>query len=157
MTRLHALTVAVVLPCAAVAAPAAKDAPVTPITPQNASQVRPALEVPRAANRIVRGPNRGALILFDWKDAAEVVDDRALKPLRPLLKGRVPSDVAVSRDGKLVAFTERNRKSYTIQPVDGGKAVEIEIGEHAGFAAFSPTDALVAIGYSYWDPATGTT
>jgi WD40 repeat protein len=153
MTHLHPLALAVVLPCVAVAAPAPKEAPVTPITAENASQVRPAREVPKAANRIVRGPDRGALILFDRKDAAEVVDDRTLKPLRPLLKDRVPTDVAVTRDGKLLAWTERNRKSYTVQPVDGGKAVEIDIGDHAGDAAFSPDGKVLAIGYTFWDLA----
>jgi WD40 repeat protein len=150
MTRLTPL--ALVLSGAALGAPLPKDPPATPITAENAGQVRPAFEVDRAANRIIRGPNRGALIVHDWKAAAEVLDDRTLKPVGPFLKDRALTDLAVRRDGKLVAFTEQTRKSYTLQPADGGKAVEIEVGDHAGYAAFSPTDDLVAIGYTYWDP-----
>ena len=150
MTRLTPL--ALVLPGLALAAPAAKEAPATPITAENASQVRPAFEVAKAANRIVRGPHRGAVVLFDWKGEPEVVDDRTFKALNPLLKGRTPHDLALSRDGRMLAWTDRPFKTYTLQPVDGGKPIEIEVGDHAGYAAFSPTDELIAIGYTFWQP-----
>jgi WD40 repeat protein len=151
MTRLTPL-VLVVLPGVALAAPLPKDPPATPITAENANQVRRAFEVDRAANRILRGPNRGALVVFDWKAAAEVLDDRTLKPVAPFLKDRVAHDIAVSRDGKWVAFTGQPFTTYTLQPADGGKPVRIEVGDHAGYAAFSPTDELLAIGYTYWKP-----
>src|SRR5687767_122766 len=105
MTRLTPFALALALPGVAAAAPLPKDPPATPITVENANQVRRAFEVDRAANRIVRGPNRGALVVFDWKAPAEVLDDRTLKPLAPFLKGQAPHDIAITRDGKLVAFT----------------------------------------------------
>jgi WD40 repeat protein len=153
MTRLYFVSVAVTVAffsASATAAPAPKEAPVTPISAENASQVKPILEVPKTANRIVRGPNRGALILFDRSSTAEVVDDITLRPIRTLLKDRRPTDLAVSADGKLVAFMERNSSGYTVRETDGDKSFEIEIGGNPGYAAFSPDGKLLAIGFTHW-------
>ena len=153
MTRLCLVLPVIVLAYAfatLVAAPAPKEAPVTPITAENAGQVKPILEVPKTVNRIVRGPNRGALILFDRSSAAEVVDDITLRPIRTLLKDRRPTDLAVSADGKFIAFTERGSTSYTVRETDGDKSFEIEIGGNPGHAAFSPDGKLLAIGFTHW-------
>lgn len=85
MPRSLAFSVTFIL-CSAtllIAAPAAKDPPTTPITAANASRVQVAQEVPSEANRIVRGPNRGELILLDWGNTADVVDEMTLRTLRP--------------------------------------------------------------------------
>jgi len=133
-----------------IAAPAPKEVPVTPISAENAGQVKPILEVPKTVNRIVRGPNRGALILYDRSAAAEVVDDITLRPIRKLLKDHRPTDLAISLDGKLVAFMERNSSGYTVRETDGDKSFEIEIGGNPGYAAFSPDGKLLAIGFTHW-------
>jgi WD40 repeat protein len=154
MPRTHAFSVTFVLCSAALllAAPAAKDPPTTPITAANASRLQVVQEVPSKANRIIRGPNRGELILLDWNNTADVVDEMTLRPLRPLLKDRKPVDLAVSRDGKLVAWSMRDKKVYTVQDLGDGKTFEIEMGEYAGDAAFSPDGKVLAIGSTFWDP-----
>jgi WD40 repeat protein len=153
MIRWNLFALALTLTCLSVpvvAAPAPKEAPVTPISAENASQVKPILEVPKTTNRIVRGPNRGALILFDRSSAVEFVDDINLRPIRTLLKDRAPTDLAVSADGKFIAFTERGSANYTVRETDGDKSFEIEIGGHPGYAAFSPDGKLLAIGFTHW-------
>ncbi|MSR59530.1 MAG: WD40 repeat domain-containing protein [Planctomycetaceae bacterium] len=153
--RLNPLSLALTLPCLAalaVADPAPKEDTATPISAANVNQVRSVKEVPKTANRIVRGPNHGELIIFDWNNAAEVVDDMNLHTMRTLPTEKPPTDIAVSPDGKLVAWNGGGRKSYTVQETDGGKTVDIEIGEHPGRAAFSPDGKLLAIGFTYWDP-----
>lgn len=151
MHRISLLTLAVVVSGAA-AAPGPKESKPTPITAENAAQVRAAFEAPLVANRVLRGHKPGALILFDGKGPAEVVDDATLKPVRTLNKDRSPTDLAVSRDGKLIAWTERNATSYTVQDTETGKTFAIEIGDHPGRAKFSPDNQLLAIGYTFWDP-----
>ena len=135
----------------AVAKPAPEETKATPISAANASQVRPVREVPKVANRILRGPGRGELLLFDRKGPAEVVDDVALRLIRPLLKDQAPSDVAIGACGKLLAWTGRGKSGYTVHGADG-KAFDVEIGEHPGRAAFSPNGKLLAIGFTFWDP-----
>jgi len=153
MPRSYLVALTVTLPylsAPVAAAPAPKEAPVTPITAENAGQIKPILEVPKTVNRIVRGPNRGALILLDRSSAAEVVDDITLKPIRTLLKDRRPTDLAVSADGKLVAFLERNSSGYAVRETEGDKSYEIEMGGNPGYAAFSPDSKLLAIGFTHW-------
>lgn len=122
------------------------------ISATNAHQVRSVKEVPRRANRIMRGPQRGELTLLDGTSAVEVVDDVNLRTLRTIVKDHRPADFAASPDGKRVIWTEGDRKSYTVQETDDGAAFDIEIGKHPGRAAFSPDGKLLAIGFTYWDP-----
>src|SRR5262245_53788753 len=153
MTRVVLIPLAFALSILSVpasAAPAPKEAPVTPISAENASQVKPILEVPNTVYRLVRGPNRGALILCDRSRAAEVVDDISLRPIRTLAKDHLPTDLAVSPDGKLMAFTERNSSGYTVREIDGDKSFGIEIGGNPGCAAFSSDGKLLAIGFTHW-------
>ena len=157
MTRLNPLSLAVTLPCLAAFSIAAsvlelKEAQTTPISAENANQVRSVMEVPRCVDEIVRGPRHGELVLMDCNDAAEVVDETGLRTVRALAEGHRPIDIAVSPDGKLVAWTERHQTTWTVRETAGGETLDIEIGGRPGRAAFSPDGKILAIGYTYWEP-----
>jgi len=154
MFRKISTIVTATLACAlaASAAPIPKQSDSPSITRQNANQVRYLLEVARSVNRIQRGPGPGELTLHDGKTGVEIVSDSTLRPLRPVLPNHVPNDLAISRDGKWLVWTEGRRTSYTIQEAAGKKKLVVEIGEHAGAAAFRPDGKVLAIGYTFWDP-----
>lgn len=155
MTRWPLAFLAASVPCLALCGAAVPPVPKEsgiPITADNAHLVRSVKEVPKRANRFTRGPQRGELILLDWNAAAEVVHDTDLRSLRPLAKGYKPTDVAVSPGGKHVAWTERNRKSYTLQETATGKTLDVEVGDTPGYASFSPDGTILAIGKTFWDP-----
>jgi WD40 repeat protein len=153
MTRVSLLSFAAALPCFALVsgAPVPKTSR-TAITAENAHQLRPVTTVAKRAHRLVRAPKPGELVLLDWNDAAEVVDDAKLGKLRPLARDSRPIDIAVSPDGKLLAWTERGKKTYTVEDTDAGKTFDIALGDYPGFAAFSPDGKLLAIGDTFWDP-----
>lgn len=154
MTRLKllsAITAVLILACGGEAVPVPKK-PQTVISVENAEKVRAVGELPKRAHKIRPGPKPGELILLDWDNSVEVVDDVTFRPVRTHLKDRKPTDFAVSRDGKLMAWTGRDRKSYTIQETAGEKSFKIEPGHDAGYASFSPDGKLVALGSTFWDP-----
>jgi WD40 repeat protein len=134
----------------AAAAPVPRKEPGTPISAGNASQVRSVKEVPKRADRVARGPKPGELIVLDWNNSAEVVDDANFRTIRTLAEGRKPTDIAVSPDGKFVAWTERDSANYTVH--DGDKAFGIPIGVTPCDAAFSPDGKLLAVGYLFSKP-----
>jgi WD40 repeat protein len=123
-----------------------------PITSTNAHQVRAVGEVKKRASRLVRAPKAGELVLLDWNNFAEIVEDVKLRPLRQLVKGEKPTDLALSPDGKYVAWTNHTRKFYTVEEIAFERKFNIEVGESPGFASFSPDSKLLAIGKTYWDP-----
>ena len=143
----------------AVAAPLPKE-PGSPISAGNAQKVRLVEAVPKRADLMMRGPKPGELVIQSetwappnkWACVAEVVHDRTFRRTRPLAVGRQPHTITVSPDGRLVAFTERESKNYTVQEVESGKSFEIEIGRMPCDAAFSPDGKLLAIGYLYSKP-----
>ncbi len=146
MTRFSLLALAF-LPALVFAAPVPKST-AKPITADNADKVRSVSSVERRAYRLLAGPARGELIAFEHGGPAEVLDEATLKPLRTLAGKRNVTDFAVSRDGKYTAWLERGSKSYTLAA--GDKTIQIEIGQYAGNAAFSPDGKTLAIGHTVW-------
>lgn len=142
------LFVLLLLPAMSVAAPVPKPGG-KPITAATAALVKSAAEVERRSHRLFAGPD-GEWITFDYNGVPEALDDK-FKPLRALTDKKPVTDYQVSKDGKHVAWLERNAKAYTLST--GGKTVQIEIGEHAGYAAFSPDGKLFAVGDTFWSPA----
>lgn len=138
----------------------AEEKPKTTISAENAHRVEFRTHAATPADRLVRGPKPGELILQSsvmtgprtWTYTAEVVDDTTLRQVRPLAKGRQPTHVAVSPDGKLAAFTEREGTVYTVEEIATGKSFDIEIGRMPCDAAFSPDGKLLAIGYLFSKP-----
>lgn len=152
-TRWTLLSVALALPGLAppaVAAPLPKEKPVV-ISVETAAKVRKVTEFDRRVDRITRGPGRGELTFLHWNQSVEVVDDVAFRGLRKYAAGHKPTDFAASPDGKLLAWTERDQKSYTVQDA-AGKAIAIEPGNDPGHAAFSPDGTLLAVGSTFWEP-----
>lgn len=125
----------------------------TPISPDNAVQVRTVGELPKRVCRILRGALPGELVVFDFNAPGEVVSEATLETVRPLAKDRSLVDLAISHDGKLLAWNERGSKAYVVEEADSGKKWEIDIGDHPGHATFSPDGKHLAIGYTFWDPA----
>ena len=146
MTR-YALFALAFLPALVFAAPVPKST-AKPITTDNADKVRSVSSVERRAYRLLAGPARGELIAFEHDGPAEVLDEATLKPLRTLAGKQNVTDFAVSRDGKHTAWLERGSKSYTL--ATGDKTIQIEIGQYAGNAAFSPDGKTLAIGHTVW-------
>ncbi len=135
----------------AFAAPVPKVA-VVPISAMNAAQVRVLDEVDRRADRITRGPGKGELTVLDRTAGVEVLDENTLRPLRKPVKDAHPITLATSPDGKLVAWTERNKTTYTVLRTDTDKSFDIELKDDPDHAAFSPDSKLLAIGSTFWDP-----
>jgi len=125
----------------------------TPISPDNAAQVRAVSELHKRVYRILSGHHPGELVFFDFSGPGEVVNDSNFETLRMLAKDRSLVDLVISPDGALVAWNERGSKAYTVEEAASGKRWEIEIGDHPGHAAFSPDGKQLAIGYTFWDPA----
>ncbi len=146
MTR-YALFALAFLPALVFAAPVPKST-AKPITTDNADKVRSVSSVERRAYRLLAGPARGELIAFEHDGPAEVLDEATLKPLRTLAGKQNVTDFAVSRDGKHTAWLERGSKNYTL--ATGDKTIQIEIGQYAGNAAFSPDGKTLAIGHTVW-------
>jgi WD40 repeat protein len=152
--RLLLTGIVIFFPVRSVAAPPPKEVTVTPITARNADQLRKVGEVSRAVFRIVKGPGRGELTVYDLKGEADVVTDTGLDRIREEADGLKPQDLAFGRGGKLTAWIEHGKTAYTV--LDGkGNRIAIEIGEHAGRAAFSPDGTQIAIGYTDWRAAGG--
>jgi len=153
MIRLHFSMTTILLGLAtlAVAAPVPAESK-TPISAENADQVSAITDFPKRANTIRPGSKPGELVLVDWNGGAEVVDDTNFRTILTLAKNAKPSDLALSPDGKLAAWTEPNRTSYTVQETDGGKSFEIEIGKMPCDVAFTPDGKHLAIGYLYSKP-----
>lgn len=122
------------------------------ITPDNADQLQISFEVPKRVHRITRGPGPDELTLFDWNGSSEIANAATLATLRPLIAKHRLTDLAVSSDGKYLAWTERDSRVYTVQEATGGKLLELEIGDSPGNAAFSPNGKLLAIGYTFRNP-----
>lgn len=122
------------------------------ISAKNVDQVRLVREVDKRVHRIIRGPHPGELTLLDWNNSAEVVDDETIKTRRVITRKQRPVDLAVSPDGKHIAWTERDQGTYTIEDLASGNTVVIDGGEIPGSAAFSPDNKWIAIGRTVKDP-----
>jgi WD40 repeat protein len=123
----------------------------TPISVENAHQVRAVDEIPKRVHRILRGPGRNQLTLLELWNAIEVVEDADLRTVRTIGEGN-RSDVAVSPDGNRVAWTQGGGAIYTVQETAGDESFQIEVGNDGGRAAFSPHGDLLAIGHTIWFP-----
>ncbi len=122
------------------------------LSKENVEQLQEIKQADIHADKIFHGPNAGELLILKWGDSAEVIDAQSLKSIRPIAKDHQPSYITVSPDGKLIAWTERNSNSYTIEELATGKRTQIQLGDHPSGAAFSPDGEHLAIGNTYWDP-----
>jgi dipeptidyl aminopeptidase/acylaminoacyl peptidase len=122
-----------------------------PITAENAKDIRRVAEVAKRVHRIMLGPAKGEVLLFDYGAPAEVVDDVNLRPLRTLGEKPIAYDFALSHDGRFATWQSTGR-SYVVQEFASGKSVEIKLENSPGFAGFSPDGKLLAIGDTFWEP-----
>jgi WD40 repeat protein len=135
----------------AAAAPVPKDnRPV--ISPKNVNQLRPVREVPHSVYRITNGPRRGEIYILDHLNNVELADDVTVRTKETFAAADKPSDFAASPDGKLRAWLPQGSAAYTVENTTTGKTFQIEIGDHPGFASFSPDSKLIAIGHTVWNP-----
>lgn len=132
------------------AAPAPDEAKPTLITAANVKQLKSIQEVKQTVDRISRTSNADELLFLHRGRSVVIVKPSTLETVRPLLKGHAPTDIAISRDGKMLAWAGGG-DTYTIQGEDG-KTFTIKIGQHCGDAAFSPDNKIIAIGSTYWKP-----
>lgn len=124
-----------------------------PITAANAKDVRRVSELEKRVHRIVPGPGRGEVSLFDNGLPAEVVDDTSLRPLRSLGEMPVAYDFALSHDGRYAAWQSgRKGEGYVVQELLSGETVKIKLENSPGFAGFSPDGQWLAIGDTFWEP-----
>jgi WD40 repeat protein len=122
------------------------------ISATNAKQLRPLKEMPQAANRILCGPHKGEMTVLDLYNSIKVVDDHDLRTLRTYSANHHPNDVTVSRDGKLLMWTEGGGGEYTLHQAEGEKPFKLALGPQECRAAISPDNKLLAIGQTIWFP-----
>ena len=123
-----------------------------PITAENAKDVRRVSELEKRVHRIVLGPGRGEVSLFDYGQPVEVVEDVNLRPLRTLVEKPVAYDFALSRDGRYATWQSGREGGYVVQALPSGEKVEIKLENSPGFAGFSPDGQWLAIGETFWEP-----
>lgn len=116
------------------------------ISAENVHRLVSSEDFQQRVDRIVIGPARGELAFLDWRGELTIVDDAAFRPLRKIAEGKAPNDFAASRDGRFIAWHERDSKTYIVQATDSGKTVEFEAGKRPGYAKFSPDGKYLAIG-----------
>lgn len=124
----------------------------TPITSENASRLKSVEVVPGRVDKIRRGPGRGELILSDWTKGAVVASETSLQTIRPIAEGQKELYLAVSPDGKRIAWNSGASQTVTIENVADGKSFPIKFKDMPAMTAFSPDGKLIAIGSMYWSP-----
>jgi WD40 repeat protein len=124
----------------------------TPITTENSTRLKIVEVVPGRVDKIRRGPGRGKLILSDWTKGAVVANETTLQTIRPIAEGHKELSLAVSPDGKRIAWNSGASQTVTIENVADGKSFPIKFEHSPAMTAFSPDGKLIAIGSMYWDP-----
>lgn len=116
------------------------------ISAVNASQLRPIGKLDKQVSKILKGTAPGEMIFHDWRKSVEVVDEIDFRTVRTIADSSRPDDFALSKDGRFMAWNERDSRDYVLLEIASGKRVELKIGENPGFAGFSPDGQLLAIG-----------
>lgn len=124
----------------------------TPITVENANRLKSIEVVPGRVDKILRGPGKGELILSDWTKGAVVASESTLQTIRPIAEGHKELYLAVSPDGKRIAWNSGASQTVTIVNVADGKSFPIKFKDSPAMTGFSPDGKLIAIGSMYWDP-----
>lgn len=124
----------------------------TAISASNAKQLRSVQEIRQGANRILCGPRPGELTLLDLYNSIKVVDGLELRTVRDFAVNHHPNDLAVSRDGKLLMWSEGGGGEYTIHKTDGETSFKLSLGAKECRAAISPDNKLLAVGHTVWFP-----
>jgi WD40 repeat protein len=145
MRRKSLIVAALIVAAPAAAAPEAKPKAGPVIGAANVDRIRSVAEVEPTAVRALRpGPGRGELALLGGRNGLEIVDDAALRPLRSIDADR-PEDFAVSKDGRMVAWSEPDGHIY-IREAAGGAPRKVKVGHHPFGLAWSPDGKVMAVG-----------
>jgi WD40 repeat protein len=123
----------------------------TPISVDNATEIRLIAEVAKEVDRIVRGPGLGELAILQQSKLVEIVDDVHLRPLRKLVEEPLLNGFALSAEGRFAAWQTSGSPVYVVHDLANAKTVEINLGKRtAGFAALSRDGQSIAIGQNFW-------
>ncbi len=119
--------------------------PAAVITPENVTEIRLAKRIPGAVYVLETGPGENELTFLEFLDSLEVVDDGRFLPIRTIEVDQ-PTDVAVSADGRYMAWSQRGSAVVVIHDVENDETIEIEAEEGDAQLAFSPRGDLLAVG-----------